>query len=147
MKTYLEEVTDRGHFRAKVEAILRNGQALGYSLIVHNALRTVEQQRALVARGTSRTMRSKHLGGIDGKARAVDIVDAEFGWDAPRHIWLMIGRLSLTQGCSWGGLWGLPRAMRRKLTAFLTDRSIAFDPYRWDGKIGWDPAHVESREA
>ncbi len=145
MGTHLDEVTDCGHFRAKVEAILRNGRELGYSLIVHNALRTIDQQRALVARGHSRTMRSKHLGGPDGKARAVDIVDAESGWDAPTRVWVMIGRLALTQGCDWGGLWGLPSKMRRKFEAFLMDRSVPFDPSAWDGKVGWDPAHVQAR--
>ncbi len=145
MGTNLDEVTDRGHFRAKVEAIIRNGRALGFSLIVQNALRTVEQQRTLVDRGYSRTMRSKHLGGSDGKARAVDIVDAESGWDAPTHVWVMIGRLALTQGCDWGGLWGLPQKMRHKFEVFLLDRSVPFDPTAWKGKIGWDPAHVQAR--
>ncbi len=146
MAVSLDEVTDRGQFRAKIEAILRNGRSLGYTLIVNNALRSVEQQRALVARGHSRTVRSRHLGGSDGKASAVDIVDAEFGWDSPTHVWVMIGRLALTQGCDWGGLWGLPIKMRRKLEQFLIDRSVPFDPSAWKGTIGWDPAHVQTKK-
>ncbi|MEX2242217.1 MAG: hypothetical protein WD716_00060 [Fimbriimonadaceae bacterium] len=145
MAVNLDEITDRGNFRAKVEAVLRNGRGLGLELTVNNALRTAEQQRALVAKGYSKTMRSLHLPGPDGKARAVDIVDAEFGWEAPACVWVMIGRLALTQGCDWGGLWGLPPKMRKELERFLLDGSTRFDPLEWGGKIGWDPAHVQSK--
>lgn len=145
MPDHTEQLTEDGNFRAKVEAIVASGNAHGYPLIVHNALRTVDQQKALVAKGHSKTMRSKHLPGKDGKARAADVVDARFLWGAPRHVWVMIGRLALTQGCAWGGLWGLPYAMRKKFEAFLLDRSKPFDPKAWRGKVGWDPAHIEQK--
>ena len=141
----IEQLTTRGNFRNKIESIVSSGNAHGYRLTVHNALRTIDQQKALVAKGHSKTMRSNHLPGPDGLARAADVVDARFMWGAPRHVWVMIGRLALTQGCDWGGLWGLPLAMRRKLAAFLLDRSVPFDPKAWRGKIGWDPAHIEMK--
>ncbi len=145
MPDKLAEITECGNFRAKVQAVVASGNASGYRLIVHNALRTREQQEQLVSKGHSKTMRSKHLPGPDGLARAADIVDARFLWGAPRHVWVMIGRLALTQGCKWGGLYGLPRAMRKKLEAFLLDRTRPFDPNEWRGKIGWDPAHIQMK--
>jgi hypothetical protein len=145
MPDHLANITTRGNFRAKIESIVASGNAHGYRLVVHNSLRTIEQQKALVAKGHSKTMRSKHLPGPDGLARAADVVDARYLWGAPRHVWVMIGRLALTQGCEWGGLWGLPLPMRRKLAAFLLDRTTPFDPKAWRGKIGWDPAHIEMK--
>jgi len=145
MLARIEELTEAGNFRAKVAAIVEGGNGHGYRLFVHNALRTKEEQEALVAKGYSKTMRSKHLAGADGLARAADVVDARYLWGAPKHVWVMVGRLALTYGCEWGGLWGLPYAMRRKFEAFLLDRSVPFDPKAWRGKIGWDPAHVEVR--
>lgn len=144
MTDLTNETTERGNFRAKVRAIVENGNAHGLRLYVHNALRTKEEQKALVQKGHSKTMNSKHLPGSDGLARAVDVVDARYLWGAPRHVWVMIGRLALTQGCNWGGLWGLPLAMRRKFEAYLLDRSKPFDAKEWRGKIGWDPAHIEA---
>ena len=145
MPDRLAEITTRGNFREKIQAIVQSGNSHGYRLTVHNALRTREQQAALVAKGFSKTNNSRHLPGPDGLARAADVVDARFMWGAPRHVWVMVGRLALTQGCKWGGLYGLPRSMRKQLEAFLLDRSRPFDPKAWRGKIGWDPAHIEMK--
>ena len=145
MQDRLLEITERGNFRNKVREIIDTANARGYSLTVHNALRTVAQQRELVAHGFSKTMRSMHLPGGDGLARAADVVDSRFLWGAPRYVWVMIGRLALTQGCDWGGLWGLPLVMRKQFERYLLDRSRPFDPKEWRGKIGWDPAHVQMK--
>jgi hypothetical protein len=145
MSDKTNELTEKANFRAKVRAILANGEAHGYRLFVHNALRTSEQQKELVKKGHSKTLRSKHLAGSDGLARAADVVDKRYLWGPPRHVWVMIGRLALTQGCEWGGLWGLPRGVRKKFEAFLRDRSRPFDPKAWRGAIGWDPAHIETK--
>lgn len=141
-----DEITERGNFRQKVCMIVSHGRGHGYKLKVHNALRSVAEQKVKVADGVSKTKNSKHLAGRDGLARAADVIDERWGWkETPLHVWVMIGRLALTQGCEWGGLWGLPFSMRQKFEEFLLDRSKPFDPKAWDGKIGWDPAHVEMR--
>jgi hypothetical protein len=139
------QLTNAHNFRAKVDAILKNGHGCGYPLIIHNALRSPDEQNRLVDQGFSKSKNSRHLPGRDGLARAADVVDERFMWGAPRHVWVLIGRLALTQGCKWGGLYGLPWLMRRKLAAFLLDRTTPFDPKAWRGKIGWDPAHIEMK--
>ena len=145
MPDHYSELTQVGNFRGKVESVVEIGNGHGYRLIVHNALRTKEQQKALVAKGFSKTMRSKHLPGSDGLARAADVVDARYLWGPPKHVWVMIGRLAMVKGLGWGGLWGLPLKMRHEFEAFLLDRSKQFDPKDWRGKIGWDPAHIEQK--
>ena len=150
MVEHLDEITTDGNFRAKVERLVIDGIGHHYELRVHNALRSVEKQKQNVAAGVSKTMRSKHLPGVDGLARGVDVIDSRFNWGAPNQVWLMIGRLALTKGLVWGGLYGLPRSTRKKLEAFLLDRTKPFDPAKWvteegkPGPLGWDPAHVES---
>lgn len=149
---HLLEITTQDNLRAKVERILVDGRSHGYSLIIHNALRTKEVQEQKVAAGNSKTKTSKHLAGKDGKSRAADIVDERYMWqNVPQHVWVMIGRLALSKGLNWGGLWGLPVSLRAKFVDFLTDTSKPFNAKGWvdaEGKpnpIGWDPAHVEAK--
>lgn len=143
---HLKNLSDEGNFRRKVEAILRDAKAHGYDLTIGSSLRTKAEQAEKVAKGYSKTMRSKHLPGWDGLARAADIVSSQLGWNAPQDYWIMVGRLALTKNLKWGGLYGLPRAQRKALVAFLTkphSASDVFNPFEWRGKIGWDPAHLE----
>ena len=46
---------------------------------VLEVLRTVARQKELVAKGASKTMKSRHLPGADGKSRAVDIAPLDGG--------------------------------------------------------------------
>lgn len=140
---HLGNLTNDGNFRAKVSAILRDAEGHGYKLKIGSSLRSVEEQRKKVELGYSKTMKSKHLPGWDGLARAADIVDLHEGWDCSKDVWVMVGRLALTKGLKWGGLWGLPKNQRKKLEAFLTNTTVPFNPFNWKGQIGWDPAHVE----
>ena len=80
----LNQITERGNFRAKIKSIVDSGNAHGYRFIVHNALRTTEQQKALVAMGHSKTMRSNHLPGPDGLARYAG--DAPIVTDDNQHL-------------------------------------------------------------
>lgn len=130
--------------RRKVVVILGRMRDLGYRARIAESLRTRDEQREMVRRGVSRTLRSKHVA-PPGKVRAVDIVDERRGWGASKAFWLTLGRLALLHGCEWGGLWGLPRARRKQLERFLT---ADYDDWRaagglWVGGIGWDAAHVE----
>lgn len=69
-------------------------------------IRTVERQKLLVAKGYSKTMRSKHLRG-----RAVDFVcyiDKKWSWSPKHHFWYDILGLLLIKsltGVTWGGNW------------------------------------------
>ena len=149
---HLENLTEDGNFRRKIAAIIRDAKGHGYDITIYSSLRTVAEQKEKVRLGYSKTMKSKHLPGWDGLSRAVDLADSKTAWGCHRTTWLMIGRLALTKGLKWGGLWGLPLKTRKRLVAFLIAEHTEENPFRpldWvneDGKpgpLGWDAAHVE----
>ena len=79
---------------------------------VLEVLRTLERQRQLVAKGASKTMKSRHLPSADGKSRACDIapmIDGQVSWDWPLYNRLapIIKQAALECGVSieWGGDW------------------------------------------
>jgi peptidoglycan L-alanyl-D-glutamate endopeptidase CwlK len=79
---------------------------------VHDGLRTEAQQRELVARGASRTMRSKHLRQADGWGHAVDLVPwiggrARWEWPPIHAVAVAVRRaaIELDVALRWGGVW------------------------------------------
>ena len=79
---------------------------------VHDGLRTVAEQKQLVERGASRTMRSKHLKQADGFGHAVDLVPYINGklrweWDPIYDIAEAVHRSATDYGVKlrWGGVW------------------------------------------
>ena len=79
---------------------------------VLEVLRTPERQRQLVAKGASKTMKSRHLPSADGKSRACDIapmIDGQVSWDWPLYNRLapIIKQAAVEVGVSieWGGDW------------------------------------------
>jgi peptidoglycan L-alanyl-D-glutamate endopeptidase CwlK len=85
---------------------------------VHDGLRTVEEQRELVARRASRTMNSKHLRqAVTGFGHAVDLVPFVNGklrweWGPIYSIAAAVLKASLDEGVRlrWGGVWDKPLA-------------------------------------
>jgi peptidoglycan L-alanyl-D-glutamate endopeptidase CwlK len=81
-------------------------------LVVTCGARTVEQQRVLVAKGASKTMRSRHLIAPNGYAHAVDFavtIHGKLRWD-----WPLYARLAKAVKAAaakekvpveWGGDW------------------------------------------
>ncbi len=79
---------------------------------VLEVLRTVGRQKELVAKGASKTMKSRHLPGPDGKSRAVDIAPMDGGqisWAWPMYHALapIIKEAARQEGVpiEWGGSW------------------------------------------
>jgi len=79
---------------------------------VLEVLRTVARQKELVAKGASKTMKSRHLPGADGKSRAVDIAPLDGGqvsWAWPvYHKLAPIIKQAAKDECvaiEWGGDW------------------------------------------
>lgn len=79
---------------------------------VLEVLRTVGRQKELVAKGASKTMKSRHLPGADGKSRAVDIAPMDGGqisWAWPMYHALapIIKQAARDEGVpiEWGGDW------------------------------------------
>ena len=79
---------------------------------VLEVLRTPERQRQLVAKGASKTMKSRHLPSADGKSRACDIaplIDGAVSWDWPLYhrLAVVIKQAAVEVGVpiEWGGDW------------------------------------------
>ena len=79
---------------------------------VLEVLRTPARQKELVAKGASKTMRSRHLPGADGKSRAVDIAPMDGGqvswaWPLYNKLAPVIKQAAKEVGVpiEWGGDW------------------------------------------
>lgn len=79
---------------------------------VLEVVRTLARQKELVAKGASKTMKSRHLPGADGKSRAVDIAPLDGGqvsWAWPMYHKLapIIKQAAKELGVpiEWGGDW------------------------------------------
>lgn len=100
----------------KVGKVLAAMEALGFSMVVTDGLRTVEQQRALYAQGRSAPghivtyadgteKRSNHQPKIDKLGHAVDccfLVNGKPSWDVSLP-WKAYGALGEALGLTWGG--------------------------------------------
>lgn len=102
---------------------------------VLEVLRTVERQRELVAKGASKTMKSRHLAGTDGKSRAVDIapmIGGQVSWDWPLFIPLakVVQQASreLSIPIRWGGTWKL-LADTPEISTKILSRSFPDGPH------------------
>lgn len=67
--------------------------------------RTLDEQKANVAKGVSWTLDSYHLRGL-----AIDVAPFQQGsdklnWDASDPIWLKMGQIGESIGLTWGGRW------------------------------------------
>lgn len=79
---------------------------------VTDGLRTLEQQKRLVASGNSKTMRSMHLAQSDGYSHAVDLVPYANGatrwdWSLIRPVVLAVRAAAIEVGVPlvWGSVW------------------------------------------
>lgn len=79
---------------------------------VHDGVRTLDEQKALVRSGASRTMNSRHLIRSDGFGHAVDLVPwingkPRWEWKPIYHIAAAVRRAAIERGAAltWGGVW------------------------------------------
>lgn len=105
---------------------------------VHDGARTLEEQRALVANGTSWTLRSKHLRQADGWGHAVDLVpfaDGRLTWDWDQCFEVAAAMAAAAQAqdapLRWGGVWDRsmadygPGGVRQACAAYVRRRRSA----------------------
>lgn len=80
--------------------------------IVTCGVRTVAEQRVMIAKGASRTMRSRHIPAANGYSHAVDLAPTLNG--VPKWDWPLFGKLAKAMKAAakaekvpveWGGDW------------------------------------------
>lgn len=93
--------------RKVVERAFEN---MPFDVTVLEGVRSVEQQKANVAKGVSKTMKSKHLKQPDGWSHAVDLAPYPIDWnnkerfnDQAKHV--MAASKELGIKVRWGGDW------------------------------------------
>lgn len=76
-------------------------RARGLPIVITSALRSIDEQRALVKAGRSQTLKSFHL---SGQAFDVDLVGVNR--DAiPGDVWVLVSSVASGYGFEWGGNW------------------------------------------
>ena len=94
------------------KVIKRAAELSPIDFTILEVVRTVARQKELVAKGASRTMRSRHLASADGKSRAVDIAPLDGGqvswaWPLYHNLAPIIKQAAKELGVAieWGGDW------------------------------------------
>lgn len=95
-----------------IKLVYRAAIAAPWDLLVIEGIRTVERQKVLFAQGASKTMNSRHIPGVDGLGKAVDIAPAPGGqasWAWPLyHILAPVVKAAAVElkiPIEWGGDW------------------------------------------
>ena len=95
-----------------VRVVVRAAQTTDLDFIVTCGARTVEEQREMVRKGASKTMKSRHIIAANGFSHAVDLaamIGGKLKWD-----WPLYSRLAKTMKAAakaekvpieWGGDW------------------------------------------
>ena len=117
-------------------------------LIDVQVFRTPAQQRALVAKGYSKTLFSFHnayrldprTGKVLPDSLAADIVDFDRQWRAPKSFWLKLNSAALAHSSTTGIDWGLSTKNRQRLAL-----AVATKEWSYPGPLGWDVAHTQPR--
>lgn len=80
--------------------------------IITCGVRTVEEQKKLVAKGASKTMNSRHIPGADGYSKAVDVamvLNGKLSWDWPLYAKIAAAMKAAAAKemvpIEWGGDW------------------------------------------
>ena len=89
-------------FGRKVKAIVAALEGWGWRPVIIESLRTVAEQKAKVAAGESRTMKSKHLAQADGFAHAVDLVCDGIEWKAEQPGFVPYAKMQAHSAESFG---------------------------------------------
>lgn len=105
--------------------------------VITCGLRTVAEQKLLVAKGASKTMRSRHLPGAKtALSHAVDFactIGGKLRWDWPPYL-ILANRMKAAAAAEkvpveWGGSWKALADMKAPITSAALSRSFADGPH------------------
>lgn len=92
------------------KVMIKAFESLPFDVTITEGMRTLEKQKEYVAKGTSWTMKSKHLKQPDGYSHAIDVVPYPVDWndlkrfDKMAEIVLKAAK-DLDVDVVWGGTW------------------------------------------
>ena len=119
-------------FRLRIEAVVADLEAEGFTPWVVECVRTAERQAWLYAQGRTRpgsivTKAPTHVSSWHGHGLAVDIIDRVKHWGATQAFWQSLGAACGRHGVTWGGNW----------------KSFPDRPHCQDGRVPGGPSKVD----
>lgn len=127
-------------FRAKLAMLLAVMQAAGYRPRIQVAWRSPDDQLVAFRTGHSHVTWGFHNATApDGtpEALAADVLDDDHPLAPSRPFLIVMAREARALGLDTGIDWDLPSNVRLALNAAIEKGAM------WEGKIGFDPTHVE----
>jgi len=98
--------------------------------------RTLEEQKILVKKGASKTLRSRHIPAANGFAHAVDVVamlDGKVRWDWPLYLKIAnamkAAAIAEKIPLEWGGTWSLLNSVKGSVTSQMLSKSFPDGPH------------------
>lgn len=131
-------------FARRVRKVVAGMEADGWRPRLQDGWRDPAKQAALVAAGLSRVKWSFHSASrADGKPEALAVHVYDDSWKNPAnpsHQFLMtLAFHAWDHGLKTGITFGLPKPLLESLMNAIAARQWSFQ-----GKIGWDPCHLET---
>lgn len=137
-------------------------QRTAQDFAVHDGLRTIEEQRRLLAAGASKTMNSQHMKQADGFGHAVDLVpyiNGKLRWEWPPTYVIASAAAQAAHECKvalvWGGVWDRrfpedfgncsPQAMRSMVDGYVARRRKIMMDAGKKPRVFIDGPHFELR--
>lgn len=95
---------------------------------VLEGLRTIEAQKANIAKGVSQTMKSKHIKQADGYGHAVDLVPYPLSWNIKYYYAIADAMEKAAKHFNvkirWGGYWGIFDNTKDENESYLVQRYV-----------------------
>lgn len=127
-------------FRARVDAVVQELEQSGWRPRLQAAWRSPTDQLVAFQTGHSKLRWGYHNATSRTgapEALAVDLVDDDHPLNPTMTFIIAVSHVARAQGLNTGVDWALPANIRKAL-----NQTIAVNG-AWDGKIGWDPLHIE----
>lgn len=113
-----------------------NWKDAGTGFIVTCGVRTLAEQKVLVAKGASKTLRSRHIPAANGYSHAVDLaatIDSKVRWDWNLYIKIANHMKAAATAekvpVEWGGTWALINSVKGPLKASMLHRRFPDGPH------------------
>jgi len=98
--------------------------------------RTLEEQKILVKKGASKTLRSRHIPAANGFSHAIDVVamlDGKVRWDWPLYLKIAnamkAAAIAEKIPLEWGGTWSLLNSVKGSVTSQMLSKSFPDGPH------------------
>jgi hypothetical protein len=128
-------------FAEALKGVIADMERLGFRPRIQDAWRSPEAQMEAFNSGNSELQFGFHnVTGPNGRkeALAVDLLDDDAPLQPSRRYVMTLAAAARAHGLETGIMWGLQEATRERLARAIRERD--FDV---QGKIGWDPCHVQ----